>query len=75
LINNKLHAHSKIYLAGHRGMVGAAIHRRLNAQGFSNVLTVSHEEVDLTDQAAVKLFFEATKPDYVILAAARVGGI
>jgi len=66
---------SKIYVAGHRGLVGTAIMRRLAAGGFSNVVTKTHAELDLVDQEAVKSFFECEKPEYVILAAARVGGI
>ncbi|MHB8405686.1 MAG: GDP-L-fucose synthase family protein [Gammaproteobacteria bacterium] len=66
---------ARIYLAGHTGLVGSAIHRRLQAGGFTNLLMRSHAELELRDQGAVNRFFEATKPDYVILAAARVGGI
>ncbi|MGL4603040.1 MAG: GDP-L-fucose synthase family protein [Iodobacter sp.] len=66
---------SKIYIAGHRGMVGGAILRELQKQGFSQLITRSHDELDLGDQAAVKAFFAAEKPDYVFLAAAKVGGI
>lgn len=65
----------KIYVAGHRGMVGSSIVRNLQAKGFSNIVTRSHSELDLTNQAAVQAFFEAEKPDQVYLAAARVGGI
>ena len=65
----------KIYVAGHRGLVGAAIVRRLTAEGYSQLLTRSRQELDLTEQAAVRHFFEAERPDYVFLAAARVGGI
>lgn len=65
----------KIYVAGHRGMVGSAIMRNLQAKGFSNIITRTHAELDLTNQAAVKLFFEQEKPDQVYLAAAKVGGI
>jgi GDP-L-fucose synthase len=65
----------KIYVAGHRGMVGSAIVRNLQAKGFKNIVTRTHAEMDLTDQAAVKAFFEQEKPDQVYLAAARVGGI
>lgn len=65
----------KIYVAGHRGMVGSAIVRNLQAKGFSNIITRTHSELDLTNQAAVQAFFEAEKPDQVYLAAARVGGI
>jgi GDP-L-fucose synthase len=65
----------KIYVAGHRGMVGSAIVRNLQAQGFSNIVTRTHAELDLTNQAAVQDFFEKEKPDQVYLAAAKVGGI
>ena len=65
----------KIYVAGHRGMVGSAIVRLLQAKGFTNIVTRTHAEMDLTDQQAVKTFFEQEKPDQVYLAAARVGGI
>jgi GDP-L-fucose synthase len=65
----------KIYVAGHRGMVGAAIARHLQQQGDSNILSRSHGELDLTDQVAVRSFFQAEKPDQVYLAAAKVGGI
>jgi GDP-L-fucose synthase len=64
-----------IYLAGHQGLVGGAILRELSAQGFENIITRSHDELDLTSQAAVKSFFCQTPPDYVFLAAAKVGGI
>lgn len=66
---------SKIYVAGHRGMVGSAIVRRLEAGGYSNIITQSHAELDLTNQAAVSQFFQIERPDYVFLAAAKVGGI
>jgi len=65
----------KIYIAGHRGMVGSAIVRNLAAKGYSNIVTRTHAELDLTNQAAVRLFFEQEKPDQVYLAAAKVGGI
>ena len=65
----------KIYLAGHRGMVGGAILRQLQAQGETNIVTRSHAELDLTDQSAVRTFMQAERPDVVILAAAKVGGI
>ncbi len=65
----------KIYVAGHRGMVGSAIVRNLRSKGFSNIVTRTHAELDLTNQAAVSTFFEAEKPDQVYLAAAKVGGI
>ena len=65
----------KIYIAGHRGMVGSAIIRILEQQGHSNLITRTHVELDLTNQAAVRSFFESEKPDQVYLAAAKVGGI
>lgn len=64
-----------IYVAGHRGLVGSAILRRLRAKGYGNLVTRTREELDLTDQAAVRRFFEGARPRYVFLAAARVGGI
>lgn len=66
---------SKIYVAGHKGMVGSAIVRELQKQGYSNIVTRTHAELDLTDQMAVKDFFAAESPEYVFLAAAKVGGI
>jgi GDP-L-fucose synthase len=66
---------NKIYVAGHRGLVGSAIARRLAGDGYSRLLTRSHRELDLTDQAAVRRFFETERPEYVFLAAAKVGGI
>lgn len=66
---------AKIYIAGHRGMVGSAIKRKLEREGFQNLLLRTSGELDLKDQQAVKAFFAAEKPDYVILAAAKVGGI
>jgi len=65
----------RIYIAGHRGMVGAAICRQLENAGFENIITVTRKEVDLTSQAAVNGFFERERPDYVFLSAAKVGGI
>jgi len=65
----------KIYIAGHRGMVGSAILRNLEAKGFNNFVTRTHAELDLTNQAKVAAFFEQEKPDQVYLAGARVGGI
>ena len=65
----------KIYIAGHRGMVGSAILRQLKSRGFNNIITRTHAELDLCNQAAVAQFFEQEKPDQVYLAAARVGGI
>ena len=66
---------SKIYIAGHRGMVGSAIKRFLEKQGYTNIVCRSSSELDLTNQQAVANFFEAEKPHYVVLAAAKVGGI
>ena len=66
---------SRIYVAGHRGLVGSGVVRALQGQGYANVLLRTHDELDLTDQIAVRNFFKAERPDAVILAAARVGGI
>jgi GDP-L-fucose synthase len=66
---------SKIFIAGHRGLVGSAIHRRLSADGFVNLLARTHAQLDLTDQTSVHRFFEHERPEYVFLAAAKVGGI
>lgn len=66
---------SKIYIAGHRGLVGSAILKRLQAKGYQNFILKTHTELDLTNQLAVAAFFETEKPDYVFLAAAKVGGI
>ncbi len=66
---------AKIYVAGHRGLVGSALVRALRAQGYGNLITRTHTELDLTDQAATRAFFEAERPEYVFLAAAKVGGI
>lgn len=65
----------KIYVAGHRGLVGSAIVRNLKAKGYENVIGRTHSELDLKDQQAVREFFEAEQPDVVVLAAAKVGGI
>ena len=65
----------KIYIAGHRGLVGSAIVRQLEKRGFTNLLMRTHKELDLTSQAQVQDFFKQERPDYVILAAAKVGGI
>jgi GDP-L-fucose synthase len=67
--------HAKIYVAGHRGLVGSALMRNLRGKGYENVVTRTHAELDLIDQAAVEAFFATEKPDYVFLAAAKVGGI
>src|SRR5437016_2200492 len=66
---------ARIYVAGHRGLAGSALARRLASGGFRNVLTRTHAELELTDQIAVRKFFEQEKPAYVFVAAARVGGI
>ena len=66
---------SKIYVAGHRGMVGSAIVRELKRQGYTNIVTRTHDELDLTRQEAVERFFAEERPEYVFLAAAKVGGI
>ena len=70
-----MHYSDKIYVAGHRGMVGSAIVRRLEALGFNNIITRSSRELDLRNQEAVAEFFETEQPEYVFLAAAKVGGI
>lgn len=66
---------AKIFVAGHRGLVGSAIRKNLEDKGYSNIITRTHSELDLTNSHAVKLFFEEEKPEYVILSAAKVGGI
>lgn len=70
-----MNTHDKIYVAGHRGLVGSAIVRRLKAGGYDNIIVLGHAELDLTRQSEVEAFFEQEEPDYVFLAAARVGGI
>jgi GDP-L-fucose synthase len=70
-----MNLNDKIYIAGHRGLVGSAIVRQLEARGFTNLLMRTHKELDLTNQAQVQAFFKKEKPDYVILAAGKVGGI
>lgn len=70
-----MNEHSKIYIAGHRGMVGSAVKRRLENDGFKQLICRNHSELDLIDQAAVNYFFSQEKPEYVFLAAAKVGGI
>jgi GDP-L-fucose synthase len=67
--------HAKIYIAGHRGLVGSALVRNLQAKGHSNLLLRTHAELDLTDAVATSAFLRSEKPDYVFLAAAKVGGI
>jgi GDP-L-fucose synthase len=66
---------AKIYIAGHQGMVGSAIHRKLQKEGFKSFLLRSSSELDLRDQSGVRNLFETEQPDYVFLAAAKVGGI
>ena len=70
-----MNKNSKIYIAGHRGLAGSAIERELHKQGYSNLVTRTHAELDLQDAAATQHFFEQEKPDLVFLAAAKVGGI
>ena len=70
-----MNLNDKIYIAGHSGLVGSAIVRQLESRGFTNLLMRTHKELDLTNQAQVQNFFQQEKPDYVILAAAKVGGI
>lgn len=75
LKTDKVEKNAKIYVAGHRGMVGSAIVRELQRQGYTNIITRTHSELDLTNQAAVDSFFAEERPEYVFLAAAKVGGI
>ena len=70
-----MNLNDKIYIAGHKGLVGSAIVRQLESRGFTNLLMRTHKELDLTSQEKVQSFFQQEKPDYVILAAAKVGGI
>jgi len=70
-----LNLDAKIYVAGHRGLVGSAIVRNLEEKGYTNIICRTHKELDLTNQEAVRTFFEQEKPEYVFLAAAKVGGI
>ena len=73
--NNMLDKQSKIYVAGHNGLVGSAIWNNLKSRGYHNLIGKSHKELDLTNQEAVKKFFDEEQPDAVVLAAAFVGGI
>jgi GDP-L-fucose synthase len=75
ITNNPISKQAKIYVAGHRGMVGSAVVRRLRAGDYANILTRTHADLDLTNQSAVTKFFLKQKPDYVFMAAAKVGGI
>ncbi|WP_135609973.1 GDP-L-fucose synthase [Methanococcoides sp. AM1] len=70
-----MNLNSKIYIAGHRGMVGSGIIRKLESKGYTNLITRTHNDLDLINQQAVNNFFETEKPEYVFLAAAKVGGI
>ena len=70
-----MNKNTKIYISGHRGMVGSAIRRKLEAEGYSNLVFSTSSQLDLREQEAVKSFFESEKPEYVFLAAAKVGGI
>ena len=72
---SKMEKDSKIYIAGHRGLVGSAIVKNLSIKGYANLIFKTHTELDLTNQNAVEIFFRKEKPEYVILAAAKVGGI
>ena len=74
-MNRSMQSYHKIYVAGHRGLAGSAIVRALRARGYANLLTRTHADLDLLDRAAVCEFFREQKPDFVFLAAARVGGI
>ncbi|RTZ59771.1 MAG: GDP-L-fucose synthase, partial [Gammaproteobacteria bacterium] len=65
----------KIFIAGHRGLVGSAIQRNLHKKGFNNIVTRGREQMDLCDQSAVFRFLQDERPDYVVVAAAKVGGI
>lgn len=73
--SKNMHLNSKIYIAGHNGMVGSAIHRKLEQEGYQNLILRNSRKLDLRDQNAVNIFFASEKPDYVFLAAAKVGGI
>lgn len=70
-----MHKDARIYIAGHKGMVGSAMHRKLIKEGYSNIIVRTSKELDLTNQQAVANFFASEKPEYVFLAAAKVGGI
>ena len=74
-MSSRIEKTDKIYVAGHRGLVGSAIVRNLEAKGYKNIIGRTHRELNLTNQAQVTAFFEEEKPDVVVLAAAKVGGI
>src|ERR1039457_4254886 len=73
--DGSMEPNSRIYIAGHQGLVGSAIHRDLVRLGYRNILARTHEQLELLDEVAVDAFFSGEKPDYVFLAAAKVGGI
>src|SRR5579871_572109 len=73
--NSSLLSGAKIYVAGHQGLAGSAIVRRLQREGCESIITRTREELDLSDQQAVNAFYEEIRPDYVFMAAAKVGGI
>ena len=73
--NKMMNLNSKIYIAGHKGLVGSAICRKLKSEGYTNLIVRSHQEMDLMRQAEVEAFFESERPEYVFMAAAKVGGI
>lgn len=75
IMNSAMHKNARIFVAGHRGLAGSAIMRQLASQGYTKVLARTHAELDLADGTAVQAFFRDTKPEFVILAAAKVGGI
>src|SRR5690606_5528851 len=71
----RLDRNARVYVAGHRGLVGSALVRRLEAEGFTDIVTATREQVDLRDQSEVSHWFKANRPDYVFLVAGTVGGI
>ena len=71
----ELHQHARVFVAGHRGLVGSAIVRRLRTAGFDNLLSATREQLDLKDQAAVNYWFRANRPEYVFLVAGTVGDV
>ena len=73
--NREMERSARIFVAGHRGLVGSALMRRLQADGYANLLTATREQLDLRDQAAVNYWFRANRPEYVFLVAGTVGGI
>src|SRR4051812_1288026 len=73
--SNPMHEASRIFVAGHTGLAGSALRRRLEGEGFSNLLLRTHAELDLRNQSAVERFFSDERPEFVFLAAAKVGGI